>query len=132
MLVLVQMRMAACVGLPFRHFEALTVLHYDIGEQITEHFDFIDPNVPNYAQQVQERGQRMVTFLVYLNDDYVGGETEFPRLGISHRGRCGDSLFFVNAFADGRPDTRMLHAGRPTSRGEKWIVSQFIKNCPAF
>jgi len=130
--VLVQMRMAACVPLPFRHFEAATVLHYEVGEQISEHFDFVDPNVPNYAQQLRERGQRMITFLLYLNDDYEGGETEFPRLSVRHRGRRGDAVFFVNAFPDASPDVRTLHAGRPPTRGEKWVMSQFIKNCPAF
>ena len=29
----------------------------------------------------------MVTFLLYLNDDYDGGETTFPDLGIVNRGR---------------------------------------------
>jgi prolyl 4-hydroxylase len=130
--VLVQSRMAACLGLPFRHFEAMTVLHYDVGEQITEHFDFVDPNVPDYERHIRERGQRIVTFLVYLNDDYTGGETEFPRLGVRHKGRGGEGFFFVNAFADGRPDVRTLHAGRAPSSGEKWIVSQFIKSQPAF
>lgn len=130
--VLVQSRMAACLGLPFRHFEAMTVLHYDVGEQISEHFDFVDPNVPDYERHIRERGQRVVTFLVYLNDDYSGGETEFPRLGVSHKGRGGEGFFFVNAFADGRPDVRTLHAGRAPSSGEKWIVSQFIKSQPAF
>jgi hypothetical protein len=130
--VLLQSRMAACLGLPLRHFEAMTVLHYDVGEHNCEHFDFVDPNVPNYEQHVRERGQRIVTFLVYLNDDYAGGETEFPRLGISHKGRHGEGFCFVNAFADGRPDVRTLHAGRAPSSGEKWIVSQFIKNQPAF
>jgi len=130
--VLAQTLMAASVGLPFRNLEAMTVLHYAVGEQISEHFDFVDPNVPNYEQQVRERGQRVVTFLIYLNDDYAGGETEFPRLGVSHRGRGGEGMFFVNAFASGAPDVRTLHAGRPITRGEKWIVSQFIKNQPAF
>jgi hypothetical protein len=130
--VLVQSRMAACLGLPFRHFEALTVLHYDAGEENAEHFDFVDPNVPDYERHLRERGQRVVTFLVYLNDDYRGGETEFPRLGVSHKGSGGEGFFFVNAFADGRPDLRTLHAGRAPSSGEKWIVSQFIKNQPAF
>jgi prolyl 4-hydroxylase len=130
--VLVQSRMAACLGLPFRHFEAMTVLHYEVGEQITDHFDFVDPNVPDYERHIRERGQRIVTFLVYLNDDYTGGETEFPRLGVSHKGRGGEGFFFVNAFADGRPDVRTLHAGRAPSSGEKWIVSQFIKSQPAF
>lgn len=130
--VLLQSRMAACLGLPFRHFEAMTVLHYDTGEEVTEHFDFVDPNVPNYEQHLRERGQRVVTFLVYLNDDYEGGATEFPRLGVSHKGQAGEGFFFVNAFADGRPDVRTLHAGRAPTRGEKWIVSQFVKNQPAF
>ena len=130
--VFVQNRIAACLGLPFQNLEAMTVLHYDPGEQITEHFDFIDPNVPDYERQVRERGQRIVTFLVYLNDDYAGGETQFPRLGVSHKGCAGEGLFFVNAFGDGRPDVRTLHAGRPTTRGEKWIISQFVKNRSAF
>ena len=130
--VLVQTRMAAALRLPFRHFEALTVLHYDVGQQISEHFDFVDPNVPDYERHIRERGQRLVTFLVYLNDDYAGGETEFPRLGVRHKGVSGEGFFFVNAFADGRPDVRTLHAGRAPSSGEKWIVSQFIKSQPAF
>jgi hypothetical protein len=128
--VLVQQRMAACLGTPLRHFEAATVLHYSEGEEITDHYDFVDPEIPGYAQELAQRGERLVTFLVYLNDDYDGGQTAFPRVGIEHKGRGGEGLFFVNALAEGRPDTRMLHAGRPPSLGEKWIVSQFVRNRP--
>ena len=130
--VLVQWRMAACLGSPFRHLEAMTVLNYQIGEQISEHFDFVDPNIPNYTEQLRVRGQRIVTFLVYLNDDYAGGQTQFPRLGISHQGSTGEGFFFVNALADGSPDVRSLHAGRAPLTGQKWIISQFIKNQDAF
>jgi len=72
--VLAQLRMSACLGVPLRQFEALTVLHYDEGEEITEHYDFVDPNLPSYAQEIAEKGDRVVTFLVYLNDDYQGGD----------------------------------------------------------
>ena len=130
--LLLQHRIAACTGQPLRHFEALSVLHYAVGEQISEHFDFIDPNMPDYRQQLLERGQRIITFLVYLNGDYDGGQTEFPRLGISHQGCAGSALQFINALPDAMPDVRTLHAGRAPTRGEKWIVSQFIKNQPAF
>jgi len=130
--VLTQARMAACLSVPFRHFEAMTVLHYDEGEQITEHFDFVDPNVPDYEREVAQRGQRIVTFLVYLNDDYAAGETDFPRLGVSHKGHSGEGLFFVNALRDSSADVRTLHAGRPPVSGEKWIVSQFVRNRPMF
>ena len=106
----------------------MTVLHYSPGEQITNHFDFVDPSSPNYEQLLEQQGQRIVTFLVYLNEDYEGGETEFPRLGVSHKGRKGEGLYFVNALRSREPDRRMLHAGRPPSAGEKWVVSQFIRD----
>jgi prolyl 4-hydroxylase len=125
--VLAQLRMSACLGVPLRQFEALTVLHYDEGEEITEHYDFVDPNLPSFAQEIAEKGDRVVTFLVYLNDDYQGGETAFPRLDISHKGSRGEGIFFVNS-DHGRADTRTLHAGRTPVGGEKWIVSQFIRD----
>jgi hypothetical protein len=128
--VLAQLRMAACVDIPFRHLEPLSVLHYEEGQEITEHFDFVDPNVPNYEEQIATRGQRVVTFLIYLNDDYLGGETEFPRVGVSHKGRRGEGLFFVNALDDGAADLRTLHAGRSPASGAKWIVSQFMRDRP--
>jgi hypothetical protein len=71
-----------------------------------------------------------MTFLVYLNEEYEGGETDFPKLGIRHKGRRGQGLYFVNAYTDMQPDRRMLHAGRAPRRGEKWLVSQFIRSRP--
>jgi prolyl 4-hydroxylase len=131
--VLVQVRMCANAGVPFRYLEPLSVLHYAIGEEITEHFDFVDPlRTPNYGQELAENGQRVVTFLVYLNDDYAGGKTEMTELGISHKGRKGEGLFFVNAHPNGDPDRRTVHAGRPPTQGEKWVVSQFMRSRPLF
>jgi hypothetical protein len=126
--LMVQARMEAACGQPLAHMEGATVLHYAVGEEITNHYDFVDPAIPNYADEVRSRGQRIITFLVYLNDDYDRGETDFPKLGFAHKGRLGDGLYFVNALADNEPDTRMIHAGRPPARGEKWILSQFIRN----
>jgi prolyl 4-hydroxylase len=131
--VLVQVRMSAHTGVPFRYLEPLSVLHYGVGEEITEHFDFVDPlQTPSYERELEENGQRVVTFLVYLNDDYAGGNTEMPEVGISHKGRKGEGLFFVNAHPNGDPDRRTLHAGRPPTQGEKWVVSQFMRSRPLF
>lgn len=123
---LVQARMSLTCGYPMQHFEAPMVLHYAVGEEIKPHFDFIDAKAIDYVQQIREQGQRMITFLLYLNDDYEGGETTFPKLGIVHRGTTGSGLYFINAFPDLKPDRRMLHTGSPPLRGEKWIVTQFI------
>jgi hypothetical protein len=123
---LLQARMSVTCGYLMQHFETPMVLHYEVGQQITPHFDFIDANASDYEEQIRDQGQRMITFLLYLNDDYDGGETTFPELGIVHRGTAGGGLYFINAHADLRPNRRMLHTGSPPTRGEKWIVSQFI------
>lgn len=129
--VLVQSRMSAACGIPVKHMEAPAVLHYSPGEQIADHYDFVDPNTaPDYAAEIARNGQRLITFLLYLNDDYDGGETAFTKLGFSHRGRAGDGLYFVNALPDMQPDLRTMHAGCPVTRGEKWIITQFIRNRP--
>ena len=130
--VLVQTRMSACTGVPFRHFEPMSVLHYAVGEKIDPHFDFIDPQSPDYDKQIAERGQRIITFLVYLNEDYEGGTTDFPELGLSHKGSTGEGLFFVNALPDGSSDVRTLHAGRAPETGEKWVIAQFVRSQPCF
>ncbi len=130
--VLLQARMAAACGIPERHMEAPSVLHYAPGgEQISDHYDFVDPaSTTDYAGEIARNGQRIITFLIYLNDEYEGGETSFPTLGFSHRGGTGDGIYFVNALADLTPDLRMLHAGCPTTRGEKWIITQFVRSRP--
>jgi len=129
--VLLQSRMSAACGVPVRNMEAPNVLHYAPGEQIVDHFDFVDPSsVPDYAAEVARNGQRVITFLLYLNDDYDGGETSFPKLGFANKGRTGDGIYFVNALPDMQPDLRTLHAGCPTRRGEKWIITQFIRSRP--
>jgi len=126
---LLQARMSAACGIPERMMEAPTVLHYAPGQRFHDHYDFVDPgSTTDYAAELARNGQRIVTFLVYLNDDYEGGETAFPNLNLAHRGRRGEGLYFSNALADLSPDMRMLHAGRPPTRGEKWIVSQFIRS----
>ena len=128
--VVLQARMSRACGIPMNQMEAPAVLHYAVGEEASDHFDFVNPNMPDYAQEIARNGQRIMTFLVYLNDDYEGGETDFPKLQIRHKGRRGQGLFFVNALTDLQPDLRMLHAGRAPPRGEKWIVSQFIRSRP--
>lgn len=130
--VLVQSRMCAHTGVSLRHLEPMSILHYDVGEQIGEHFDFIDPRTPHYEEEIARNGQRVVTFLVYLNADYEGGETQMPELGLSHKGQCGEGLLFINALRNGDPDPRTLHAGRAPVRGEKWVVSQFMRSRPTF
>jgi len=123
-------RIAAITGRPDAAMEVPKVLHYRPGETFAEHFDYLDPNEPAYARELAVRGQRTATFLIYLNDDFSGGETHFPELGLAHSGSTGDALLFANVTTNGQPDAATRHAGLPPTRGEKWLFSQWIREFP--
>lgn len=121
-------RIAAIMGL--RRLEASAVLHYAPGQEFKPHFDFLDSSQPGHAMDMRRRGQRVATFLVYLNDDFEGGETDFPTLGFRYKGKSGDALLFWNVEPSGRPDRKTFHAGLPPTKGEKWLFSQWLRNDP--
>ena len=99
--------------------EPLHILRYAPGQQYRPHHD------AHAYPQVEKR--RVATALLYLNDAYEGGETNFPELGISVRGGVGDLLIFHNLDADKMPDMRMVHAGLPITSGEKWLATRWIQ-----
>jgi len=120
-------RIAAVTELFVPGMEAPSVLHYTPGQRFLPHYDFLDEVHPGHAAEIARGGQRVLTFLVSLNDDYEGGETQFPVLGKRYRGRRGNALFFWNVEPDGTPDKRVLHAGLTPTLGEKWMLSQWIR-----
>jgi prolyl 4-hydroxylase len=126
-LMLIRARIAATAEIPPEGLEASALLHYAPGQQFEPHFDYLDPSVPGYAADLAAHGQRVATFLLYLNEDYEGGETDFPELGWRYKGRKGDALLFWNVQESGSPDPRMLHAGLPPGTGEKWLLSQWLR-----
>ena len=123
-------RIAAITGRHDLAMEVPKVLHYAPGQFFAEHFDYLDPSEPAYAAQLAQRGQRTDTFLLYLNDDYSGGETRFPRLDLAHKGARGDGFLFANVDAAGAPDPLTMHVGAPPTSGEKWVFSQWIRAFP--
>lgn len=121
----IRARISTATRLPLPLFEPSQVLHYAPGQEFRAHHDYFDPENPGHSEQLK-RGQRIATFLVYLNDEYAGGETAFPRAQLSFRGNAGDALFIANVERNGQPDPLTLHAGTPPTSGEKWIFSQWI------
>lgn len=124
----VRQRISNAVGIPVPFFEPPQIFRYTVGQQFKLHPDYFDPANPGHVEEIAKRGQRVGTFLLYLNDDYEGGATHFPAIGLDWRGGTGDALFFANVDRTGRPDRQTLHAGQPPSIGEKWVFSQWIRD----
>ncbi|MCX7359866.1 MAG: 2OG-Fe(II) oxygenase [Alphaproteobacteria bacterium] len=120
-------RIARASGVPVEHFEVAKLLQYKPGQTFARHSDFLQPGMQEY---IDTFGQRVATFLVYLSDDYDGGETEFTEANFKFKARKGDALMFMNVDAKGEPDPMSMHAGLPPTRGEKWVLSQWLRAKP--
>ncbi len=127
---LIRERISNAIGAGTEYFEVAQVLHYAPGQSFKRHGDFLDPASPGLAEEIRQLGQRVATLLIYLNDDYEAGETEFPDAPFRFKGRKGDALFFLNVDAAGAPDPLSVHAGLPPERGEKWVLSQWVRRSP--
>ncbi len=132
MISVLRARLRACFALEGHDFEPPMVLRYRTGQQFRPHFDFIDPDQPGLRDDIAQKGQRVATLLISLNEDFTGGETQFDLLDYSFKGARGDALIFWNTDAQGRPDHRTRHAGMPPLEGEKWIFSQWIRHRAGF
>jgi prolyl 4-hydroxylase len=101
--------------------EPLNILKYSPGQQYKPHHDGAG------ADNVSVRD---VTALIWLNDQFEGGETDFPKINVRVRGAVGDMLVFRNVRASGEFDERMIHAGLPVTDGVKWMASRWIRSEP--
>lgn len=121
-LVAINQRIARIAGNPHCNGEFLSVLHYAPGQEYKPHFDWLPS-----GDDFDRGGQRVTTALVYLNDDYAGGETHFINPDIRFKGAPGDLLVFQNALADGSADKVSRHASLPVTNGAKWIASKWFR-----
>ncbi len=123
-------RFAEIMQMPIAHGEGLQVLHYPTGAGSAPHFDFLAPtNTANLAS-IGRSGQRVATMVAYLNDVPAGGETDFPAVGWSVTPQRGHAVLFADCDARGEPDHDSVHASRPVDRGEKWVVTKWMRERP--
>jgi len=95
-------------------FEPLRVYRYEVGQHFGLHQD---------QSYFRDDGARsLLTLLVYLNDDFEGGETEFPEQDRVIAPRTGDLLLFQHM---------LLHAGRAVTRGTKFVLRTDVLFSPA-
>ena len=109
-------RLAALSKTSVEQGEPLQILRYRPGQQYHPHFDW-----------VPDANRRILTALIYLNDDYEGGDTRFPKVDLSIKGRKGDALLFRNIGRDGGFDPLSEHSGMPVESGTKYLASRWIR-----
>jgi prolyl 4-hydroxylase len=123
----IEQRLAQYAMLPAANGEPITILRYGPGDEYRPHADYYHPDDEGAHIGLRQGGQRVATFLVFLNDVEAGGSTDFPDAGLSVPPRPGSGLLFFNCLPDGSPDALSVHAGTPVRRGEKWLLSRWIR-----
>jgi len=92
-----------------------------------EDFHFVKYNTDGEYKVHTDGKDRPKTALVYLNDGFIGGETEFPKLNMIIKPETGKLVIWDNTLEDGSGDPNSLHAGLPVIAGTKYIAVIWIR-----
>jgi hypothetical protein len=84
------------------------ILKYGKGQFFTNHID----DHPDY--------HRRVSTLYYMNDDYVGGEINFPRFNLSIKPMSNQMIMFPSTYV-------YNHSVSPVIEGERYAVVSWLK-----
>jgi prolyl 4-hydroxylase len=115
-------------NLPIDNMEDLHIVRYEIGGEYKQHHDFFFSNQDYYESVCTNRGgQRLKSTLFYLNDDFEGGETHFPKLNKMIKPEANKMIIWDNVNKDGSLDYDSLHAGLPVKSGVKYIGIIWIR-----
>jgi prolyl 4-hydroxylase len=112
-------------GLPVYHQEMTQVAKYEVGGEFKTHYDQCNENTPRCKRLNRISGGRKSTLLVYLNDDYAGGETEFPLIHLTIKPERGKGIFFINVDKDHKIEHYSLHRGLPVRKNKKYICTKW-------
>jgi hypothetical protein len=86
-------------------YAPLRIYRYAAGQHFGIHHD------QSYVRD--DACRSLLTFMVYLNDDFEGGATSFPEPELNITPRTGNALLFQHA---------ILHAGERVVRGTKQVL----------
>ncbi|MET3497578.1 2OG-Fe(II) oxygenase [Variovorax boronicumulans] len=120
-------RLSMLMNLPLENGEGLQLLYYPSGAGSEPHHDYLAPTNAANRESIARSGQRVSTLVTYLNDVPEGGQTVFPQLGLAVSPVRGNACYFEYGDDNGRVDTRSLHASAAVARGEKWVMTKWMR-----
>lgn len=95
-------------------FQPLRIYRYEVGQHFGLHQD---------QSYIGEGGtQSLLTLMVYLNEGFSGGETDFPEQEQTIIPKTGTALLFQH---------KLLHAGRSVTEGIKYVLRSDVLYRPA-
>lgn len=84
------------------------ILKYGVGQQFTNHVD----DHPDY--------HRRISTVYYMNDDYEGGEINFPRFNVTLKPKANQMIVFPSTFV-------YNHSVSPVTEGTRYAVVSWLR-----
>lgn len=109
----------------FEH-DDIQITRYEEGEYYLPHFDaynfFLNKKIK------EKKYQRIKTIILYLNDDYDGGQIYFSNLNLKIKPSRGNFLVFENCIGESHYiHPNALHESKIVTRGVKYIATLWLK-----
>ena len=121
-------RVCDITNIPFENAEKVQVVKYDPNGYYKPHYDASCDDRKECVEFEKNGGQRVLTMIIYLNDDYEGGHTHFPRLDTKYKLASCDALLFYSLEQNGNKCHPLsLHAGTPVISGHKYIANIWLR-----
>ena len=121
-------RLCKILGVGTEYLEGWIFIKYEKGGEYKEHPDFVDEE-GIYAEFDKKKrgGLRLKTVLIYLNDDFEGGETWFPNIDLKIKPETGKLVIWDNVLTNLKPNKFSIHAGLPIKEGNKYIILTWVR-----
>lgn len=95
-------------GVNLQWHDAYSILKYGVGQKFTNHID-------DHKDYI-----RRLSAVFYLNDDYEGGEINFPRFNLSHKPKANELILF--------PSNYMYnHSVSPVISGTRYAIVSWMR-----
>jgi prolyl 4-hydroxylase len=115
-------------GYPMENAEPMQVVQYEPGGFYKDHHDSCCDDDEKCTEFVQRGGQRVMTMLIYLNDDFTGGSTKFSTIEKEIKpSKYGAIMFRPLEDNSNKCHPFALHKGTPVISGIKYVCNIWIR-----
>ena len=122
-------RISKTTNRPLSRAEHPMLAYYETGGWLEDHFDtHVElPENENELEDLERYGRREISVIFYINEDFNGGETTFPKCDTIVHPKNDKLIYWHNQLPDGKHNFYSLHRSERIKSGEKWIFVTWFR-----